>query len=151
MKKKSNDLASGVNALLEMTSGQHTTDSFFGSKSENEVSGNETSSGVGSSFMTGSADSMQSQNSTLNQSIAQIFYTAALQQTKNYRASVKYVEPAVIEKAKVTVKQKNAKSTLAIIREESRLGKINAKKLVSLKANIKPAVNISKTNLKLVK
>jgi hypothetical protein len=144
----------GVNSLLEMSSGQQTVGSFFGSKSEHEVSGHETSSGVGSSFMTGSADSMNTSSNTTNnnnhshlsssqfsspfsQTISQIFYTAALQQTKNYRSSVKYVEPVIVEKTKAVNNAQNKKSTrstLAIIREESRLGKMNSKKLVPLKS-----------------
>ena len=147
-----------MNTLLEMTPCQHTVDSFFGSKSDNEVCGNETSSGVGSSFMTGSADSMHSHstNAPINYGISQIFYTAALQQTKNYRSSVKYVEPVILEKMKQlpVPKIKNTKSTLAIIREESRLGKISTKKLVPLKnpnASMKPLNHLSKSNLKLIK
>ncbi len=161
-KKKSNDThqQQGVNTLLEMSSGQQTVDSFFGSKSEHEVSGHETSSGVGSSFMTGSADSMnssqlsQQQTSPFNQTISQIFYTAALQQTKNYRSSVKYVEPVIVEKVKtIQNSKKSTRSTLAIIREESRLGKLQSKKLVPLKTNMttttKPInITMKSTNMK---
>ena len=155
-KKKSNDThqQQGVNTLLEMSSGQQTVDSFFGSKSDHEVSGHETSSGVGSSFMTGSADSMnssqlsQQQTSPFNQTISQIFYTAALQQTKNYRSSVKYVEPVIVEKVKtIQNAKKSTRSTLAIIREESRLGKLQSKKLVPLKTNMTATTSAKPMNI----
>jgi len=166
----------GVNSLLEMSSGQQTVDSFFGSKSEHEVSGHETSSGVGSSFMTGSADSMNTSghnhqshshtnssssshqfSSPFSQTISQIFYTAALQQTKNYRSSVKYVEPVIVEKSKAVnnnnaQNKKSTRSTLAIIREESRLGKMNhTKKLMPLKSTTSKTLNVTmnkSTNMK---
>jgi hypothetical protein len=175
---------SGVNTLLEMTSNQQTVESFFASKSDNEVVPHEASSAVGSaSFVTRSADSSLHSHSMgssggeslanhhhshlvntspFNYGLSQMFYTAALQQTKSYRSSVKYVEPVIFEKASsvnksthLSLNKKNSKSTLAIIREESRLGKIknkNPKLLPNLhKYHSKPINMLKTSNLKLLK
>lgn len=155
LKKQANELPQ-FNSLLEMTNGQ-TVDHFVGSKSDGDSNGTEPSASVGSNSNYHSNNHSHHSSTSHSGDISAIFLAAALQKTGNYRAAAKYVEPPPPkEKPPPKPKPKTGLSSLAIIREESRVSTVSKRSKTSIKKSSsvkidKSLVNDSKSNLKTAK
>lgn len=142
-----------MNSLLEMTNGQTSVDHFVGSKSETDI--NHDSRSLSSNNISRNSTTQNNQNdnkhhhgnhihhhhhhpnNTLqNFEISQMFMAASMQNTGNYRNTVKYVpDQAVFQKKEIKTKSKpkhNLSSfKLITIHEESRLSSMSRKPKLS--------------------
>lgn len=108
-----------VNSLLEMTNGQ-IADHFIASKSDAELKQSIQNLENGKNNVDACAYNSQDHFAILN-GISDIFQIAAYQQSGSYRTPAKIIMPKPKLKPKKKQKPKTGLSTLAIIREESRL------------------------------
>jgi hypothetical protein len=135
-----------VNSLLELTHGQ-AADHFIASKSDAELNKNSNEVKMASTSDSNlCGTSLETTSHSLN-GITDLFHIAAYQQSGNYRSPAKYVPPITKITSVKKQKIKTGLSSLAIIREESRLGSKKVGKKLSAKPLIKQSMSMPSMHL----